>query len=98
MASAPRNPLFLRAIRLNIARRALGWTSIYALGPDTYRDAVAEVLLGARVTPASVAPASYGARTLRAAVARVADGVVATSRESPPCLTATSRVTGPRGA
>ena len=94
LASAPGNPLFLRAIQLNIARRRLGWRDIYALGPATYQDAVAEVLLGVKPGRSSTNHQKYIARALRAAIARVPDGLIVTSRESPPCLTATSHVTG----
>lgn len=49
MCSAPENPIFLRAIELNLTRRRQGQTRTYYLGPQTYMHAVTEVLLGQQV-------------------------------------------------
>ena len=89
MASAPGSPLFAHAIRLNVAQRA-GWRSI-ALGPTTYAQAVAHVVLGAPDEPAD--PARHGGAALRAAIER-RGALVTTAREAPPCTTATARVRG----
>ena len=69
MASAP-GSLLAHAIRLNVAARAAGWRSIYALGPTTYAQAVAHVVLGAPDAPAD--PARHGGAELRAATRRPA--------------------------
>ncbi|MCP4007821.1 MAG: hypothetical protein GY725_26865 [bacterium] len=45
MISVPSNPIFMKAIELNLERRKLGYT-IFQLGPDTYYDAVCLCLLG----------------------------------------------------
>ena len=92
MASAPGSPLFAHAIRLNVARRAAGWRSIYALGPTTYAQAVAHVVLGAPDAPAD--PARHGGAALRAAIEAAPGALVTTAREAPPCTTATARVRG----
>lgn len=50
MCSAPGNPIFRRAINLNISRRARGnYRSLYELGPPTFMDAVVSSMFGAFV-------------------------------------------------
>jgi len=47
MCSAPGNPIFRRAINLNISRRARGnYRSLYELGPPTFMDAVVSSMFG----------------------------------------------------
>jgi hypothetical protein len=46
MLSAPGNPIYLQAIRLNLQRRREGWKHIYLLGAQTYMHAVTQVLMG----------------------------------------------------
>jgi mannosyltransferase OCH1-like enzyme len=46
MLSAPGNPIFFDAINLNLQRRRMGWNHIYALGPQTYMNAVTKNLTG----------------------------------------------------
>lgn len=49
MISAPGNPIYKRAIYLNLARRKAGERDLYYLGPSTYMHAVSEALLGFQV-------------------------------------------------
>ena len=46
MCSAPQNPIFLNALLLALSRRKNGVTNIYALGPQTYMNAVTQMFLG----------------------------------------------------
>ena len=82
MASAPRNPLFRRAIELNLARRRAGigeggrrtrqWrpSDLYYLGPPTFEHAIAHVVFGERSDAARVPPAALRAAVERAAARR----------------------------
>ena len=49
MCSAPENPIFLRAIELNLARRRQGQNRTYYLGPQTYMHAVTELVVGQQI-------------------------------------------------
>jgi len=46
MLSSPGNPIFYDAITLNLQRRRFGCNHIYALGPQTYMNAVTKNLTG----------------------------------------------------
>ena len=46
MCSAPNNPIFAEALRLNLDRRRQGHASTYFLGPQTYFHAVSKILCG----------------------------------------------------
>lgn len=49
MISAPTNPIFAKAIELNLSRRHQGHRNVFFLGPQTYMHSVTEVLLGKRI-------------------------------------------------
>ena len=90
MASAPGNPVFEHAVHLNLQRRRAGGWGIYALGPVTWEHAVARVVFGAH----NDSSRAQGA-PMRAAMRRgAARELMATLRESPPCLTETADVSG----
>jgi hypothetical protein len=46
MCSCSKNPIHKRAIEMNLEKRKQGETGIIDLGPETYMNAVTEVLLG----------------------------------------------------
>lgn len=46
MCSAPKNPMFLEALSLNLERRFCGYDNIYLLGPQTYFHGVTKSLTG----------------------------------------------------
>ena len=79
MLSAPGNPIFRRAIELNLERRRQGCTDILSLGPITYFHAVTEHLVG---EPLQREPGADVMADLRR---RLADcELTETHRETPP--------------
>ena len=46
MMSAPQNPIFMEALKLNLERRYLGCNNIYYLGPQTYLHGIMMCVLG----------------------------------------------------
>ena len=82
MCTAAGNPIMLRALELNLARRRQGHTNVYFLGPQTYMNAASQVILGEMLQP----------NPGRAAFDRMRDelealGYVRVFREHPPTLT-----------
>jgi|688.fasta_scaffold208675_2 mannosyltransferase OCH1-like enzyme len=78
MLSAPGNPIFFDAINLNLQRRRMGWNHIYALGPQTYMNAVTKNLTG------SMLESSPGKETMNALRTQISNtGFAKTYREVP---------------
>jgi mannosyltransferase OCH1-like enzyme len=79
MCSAPNNPIFYEALKLNLERRYRGATSVYYLGPQTYFHAVTKTLFG-EILDKSTTPNLFV--HIRAALAQMP--FVVTYREEPP--------------
>ena len=79
MLSAPKNPIYQEAIKLNTERRRAGSTEIYFLGAQTYMHAVSKVLLGKIVNSD---PGREAFEEIRAVIQSMP--FIKTYRENPP--------------
>lgn len=79
MCSAKNNPIFLKAIQLNLVRRLSGITNIYVLGPQTYMNAITFCILGHSLDPN---PGVLAFINIRSVLAQY--NFIHTRRENPP--------------
>ena len=86
LATAPENPAFLLALKLNLQRRKQGYNSTYFLGSQTFMHACTQSIVGEMV---NVDPGIKIFEALRAKVSEA--GFISTFREDPPMYTCTFR-------
>lgn len=89
MCSAPNNPMFLEALKLNLDRRFSGITDIYLLGPQTYFHGITKSMFGKMIR---VAPGIEQFNEIRRLFDEV--GYIKTYREEPPYNTIMYRPDG----
>lgn len=82
MCSAPGNPMFLEALKLNLERRRAGTRNIYLLGPQTYFHGITLAMTGQMF---QIQPGKEVFETLRNMIR--ASGFIVTYKEHPPYQT-----------
>lgn len=79
MCSAPGNPVFLEALKLNLERRRHGSDNVYFLGPQTYFHAITKAMTGQII---ETRPSIEKFQSLRAMLNQ--SGFIITYKEKPP--------------
>ena len=79
MCSAPNNPMFLEALKLNLERRRAGIRNVYLLGPQTYFHGVTKAMTGRTI---DTRPDKNTFDVLRKMISN--SGFMVTYQENPP--------------
>lgn len=79
MCSAPKNPMFLEALTINLERRREGYRDVYLLGPQTYFHGITKSITGDMI---QIQPGEETFNYLRTLIYR--SGFIETYQETPP--------------